>query len=104
MTETTDNPLANINIEGRTWFDKVNGNTYHSARVFDKDRNLLAVAEFQYGYGDQYVDSAVEALQEAARIDLPPARHGGLDYRKADIGHYQAHAVTKRECEEWGER
>lgn len=40
-------------IEGREWFDKVNGNSYFSARVW-VDGEIVGVLPFQYGYGDQY--------------------------------------------------
>lgn len=40
-------------IEGREWFDKVNGNSYFSARVW-VDGEIVGVLPFQYGYGNQY--------------------------------------------------
>lgn len=47
------------------WFDRVNGNTYHSVRVTRcKDEKVIAV-EWQYGYGDQYRYTAIEAMLKA---------------------------------------
>ena len=41
-------------IHAKKWFDKVNGNTYHSVRVLDTVRQLQLKVPFQYGYGDHY--------------------------------------------------
>lgn len=40
-------------IEGREWFDKINGNSYFSARIW-VDGEVVGVLPFQYGYGSQY--------------------------------------------------
>ena len=44
-------------IEGREWFDKVNGNSYFSARIWI-DGEVRGILPFQYGYGDQYTYEA----------------------------------------------
>lgn len=48
-------------IIGRRWFEKTNGNTYHSVEVY-KDGELLGRVPFAYGYGDQYRQSAFDIL------------------------------------------
>lgn len=57
--------IKTIDINARTWFDKVNGNSYFSAIVV-VDYGLPTVKEFklpfQYGYGEQYVHAAKMAL------------------------------------------
>jgi len=50
-------------IEGREWFDKVNGNSYFSARLW-VDGGEVAILTFQYGYGDQYLYEAQKKLLE----------------------------------------
>jgi hypothetical protein len=50
-------------IEGREWFDKVNGNSYFSARLW-VDGGQVAILPFQYGYGDQYLYEAQKKLLE----------------------------------------
>ncbi len=57
---TTD--IKTIHVEGLRWWDRVNGNTYHTARVTVDDK-LVAVAPFQYGYDEQYLESAMEELE-----------------------------------------
>jgi len=48
-----------LHIEGRRWFNK--GNTYHSVRIF-RDGEQIALLPYQYGYGDQFLQSAFEWL------------------------------------------
>lgn len=48
-------------VEGRLWFDKVNGNTYFTARVW-VDGKIISVLPFQYGYENQYLYEANEEL------------------------------------------
>lgn len=50
-------------VEGREWFDKINGNSYFSARVW-VDGEMVGVLPFQYGYGDQYQYEAQRWLIE----------------------------------------
>ena len=50
-------------IEGREWFDKVNGNSYFSARLW-VDGGQVAILPFQYGYGDQFLYEAQKKLLE----------------------------------------
>ena len=60
--------ITAIIIIGRKWFDKVNGNTYHSASVnvlFTDGSDKDFTVPFQYGYGDQYQYSAWKALKKA---------------------------------------
>ena len=53
-----------ITIDAKRWFDRINGNTYHSVAVY-VDGKLVGVKPFQYGYGEQYLQTAHEVLQEA---------------------------------------
>lgn len=47
------------------WFDKMNGNTYHSVRVIRvKDKAVIARA-FTYGYGDGYRQTALQRMLDA---------------------------------------
>jgi hypothetical protein len=53
-----------ISIFAKRWFEKTNGNTYHSVKVY-ADGKLLGFKPFAYGYDEQYLQSAFEILQEA---------------------------------------
>lgn len=50
------------------WFDKVNGNTYHSAQILKTETGEVFYVPFQYGYGSQYQQSALEKLVELGEI------------------------------------
>ena len=47
------------------WFDKVNGNTYHSVRIINNETGETLYCPFQYGYGDHYGQTALEAMAVA---------------------------------------
>lgn len=53
----------NLTIIGKRWFDKINGNTYHSVKVYI---NGVFIAEhgMTYGYGDQYTQTARELIKD----------------------------------------
>jgi len=50
-----------IHIEGRRWFQKTYGNTYHTARVFI-DGELKFKSSTHYGYGEQFIGTATAML------------------------------------------
>ncbi len=50
-------------INGQRWFDKINGNTYHSVQVFINGK-LIAEQGLTYGYGDHYRQTAFELLEK----------------------------------------
>ena len=50
-----------VEIEVREWFDKTNGNSYFSARVFT-DGKLAFTLPFQYGYEDHSKYTALKEL------------------------------------------
>ena len=88
------------------WFDKINGNTYHSVRVTRCRDGATIVCPFQYGYGDGYRQTALEAMERAKWI--PPKWRGERDnghrlcmcYER-DNGHPIAWSVSdglKRDC------
>jgi hypothetical protein len=54
-------PLASVLIEGRRWFDKVNGNTYHSARIWINGR-VVGQLGLTYGYENQYITTSLDWL------------------------------------------
>jgi len=56
-----------LHIEGRRWFQKTYGNTYHSVRIF-KDGQVIAHLPYQYGYGDGYLQTALDWLRANGNI------------------------------------
>jgi len=47
------------------WRDKINGNTYHSVKITRVKDKKVIYGEFQYGYGDQYKSTALDAMADA---------------------------------------
>lgn len=50
-------------FEGRRWFSRKNGNTYHSVRIFLDDKEL-AYIPYEYGYDSAYIDTAMKWARE----------------------------------------
>ena len=46
-------------VVGRRWFDRVNGNTYHTAEVFVNDK-YVGKSRMTYGYDESYIQTAKE--------------------------------------------
>jgi hypothetical protein len=52
-----------IHISGRRWFEPVNGNTYHSVRIW-VDGVSVGGVDFASGYGDGYIQTGMTWLEE----------------------------------------
>ena len=62
-----------IDINGKEWFDKVNGNSYFSAEAtvnFGMEDERTFKVPFQYGYGDSYIHEAGYLLCECGELAL----------------------------------
>ena len=59
--------IQSITILARRWFDKINGNTYHSVRVLINGKEVVNVPH-RYGYGEMYLQTAKEELEEKGVI------------------------------------
>ena len=107
MTETTT-PITRIQVIGYEWFDKINGNSYCSARVYVNDE-LAAHVPFQYGYDDAYLQYAAGVLDEAGIVTMERSPYGGLEplWRYCDDRGIELlsskHTKLKREVKAWGE-
>lgn len=55
--------IKSLQIIGRRWFQKTYGNTYHAVKVYVNDEILIK--NYCYGYGSQYLQTAIELLQKA---------------------------------------
>jgi hypothetical protein len=64
--------MKTIDINAKEWFDKVNGNSYFSARVtldYGMESEQSFVLPFQYGYGDMYVYEALNELKQKGLLN-----------------------------------
>lgn len=62
-------------IEGRRWFQKSYGNTYHSVTIHIDGGKVLQSGK-RYGYGEGYLQTAWQLLQDAGVIHQS-AQYGG---------------------------
>ena len=46
------------------WFDRINGNTYHSVRCARHSDGAVCVGPFEYGYGESYKQTALRVMAE----------------------------------------
>jgi hypothetical protein len=53
-------------VEGYRWFDKINGNTYHTVFITDLDtgETIYKSPYMEYGYGEQYQQTAFDELKK----------------------------------------
>jgi len=51
-----------IHVHGRRWFERTNGNTYHSVTVW-VDGEQVHRLDFAYGYGSMYEQNACDWLR-----------------------------------------
>ena len=92
----------NLHIEGRRWFQRTYGNTYHSVRIF-KDGEQVAYLPFQYGYGEQFLQTAWEWLGANGMPELLEKnkngsyKHYGTQYLRVVLGGtYSVIDVTRK--------
>jgi hypothetical protein len=75
--------MAKIHIDGRRWFQRTYGNTYHSVRIY-VDGEVTTLPR-QYGYGDQYLQTAWDWLQSHGYIPSG-VEYGGTRYLREELG------------------
>ena len=63
-------------VLGGKWFDKINGNTYHVAKIMDEEGKVY-YTNYQYGYGNSYYYSAKEFIKSTLNI---------INYKLFDMG------------------
>ena len=68
MNTETETPkiaptINSLFIEGRLWFDKVNGNTYHAVRI-EANGRVIHQIPITYGYETAYQYTALKWLQD----------------------------------------
>ncbi len=66
------------------WFDRVNGNTYHSVRVTRCEDGAVFSVPYQYGYGDHYRQTALEGMFKAGWLQNIKRKEEGLPVGKVD--------------------
>lgn len=80
---STQEDTLSLHIEGRRWFQKTCGNTYHSVRIY-KDGALLVTLPYQYGYGDCFLQTALDWLKSNKHV--PTDAEYGTRYLREELG------------------
>lgn len=72
-------------VIGGKWFDKVNGNTYNSAKIIDTETGRAYYTPFCYGYGNAYLHEAENYIKEELKQSNAQIIDGSSFYvKKAD--------------------
>jgi hypothetical protein len=93
--------IKNISVIAKEWFDKVNGNSYFSARI--QVNNETIYLPFQYGYDWHYIQQAGEVLRGANYIlgDNYDIRRYCRD-ENINASFQKIENCLKRDVKEWG--
>jgi hypothetical protein len=87
--------VTGLHIVAKRWFQRTYGNTYHSVRI-SKDGRELVYLPFQYGYGEQWLQTAFEWLRAHGHIPAD-SEYGGTRQLREDFGgSYEVHDVTRK--------
>lgn len=70
------NRVIKFTVIAVKWFDKINGNTYHSVRCIRHKDNAAVVGSFRYGYDEHYKQTALEIM---AVVKWLPVKYRGMD-------------------------
>jgi hypothetical protein len=88
--------IRSLFVECREWFDKVNGNSYFSARIWING-GQVAILPFQYGYGDQFIYEAQRKLIELGYIPKEKENESLYSLGKTfGFDFYSAKTITKK--------
>jgi hypothetical protein len=91
-----ENEIRSMFIECREWFDKVNGNSYFSARIWING-GQVAIIPFSYGYGDFYIYEAQRKLIELGFIPKEKENESLYSIGKTfGFDFYSAKTTTKK--------
>jgi hypothetical protein len=85
-----------ITIIGRRWFDKVNGNTYHSCECL-VNGEVVAYVPFSYGYDSAYEYSGMKKLAELGY--LPDFTSQSIPWRYCEemgVKYHRTHSDVNR--------
>lgn len=85
-------------VKGRKWWDKINGNTYNSAKILvlkDNERIDCLNIDYEYGYGNDYLNRSINKIKEYCTNNNIDYHYNmvvdmGADYdKKTNVKNYQ---------------
>ena len=71
-------------IEGFEWFDKVNGNSYHTIKITKLSTNevIYKSDNIVYGYGDQYIQTSYDILIKMGLVKEEDRFNHNLNHKR----------------------
>lgn len=75
--------IKTLHIEGRRWFQRTYGNTYHSVRIWIDGKQIVYIP-FSYGYGEQWLQTALDWMR--AQQLIPEGQNYGTLYLRETLG------------------
>lgn len=81
----------------KEWYDRINGNSYFSARIMDGSGTVIATLPFQYGYGSQFEHEAKQVMVGMGLVD------SSLFPREIFNTMHKHDRCLKRDVMVWGE-
>ncbi len=93
--------MATYHIEAKRWFQKTYGNTYHSVTIF-KDGAQIARIPYAYGYGEQWLETALAWLDANGHINRKRYENGVMKdagtryFREELVGTYEIEDVNRK--------
>ena len=95
--------IKTITVIGKRWFDKVNGNTYCSARIYFDNVEVCKVP-WTYGYGNFYEQAASEKIAKLGLLKDLKNKESLYTYATRNNIEYMSHHTDglKRDMVNWG--
>ena len=59
--------MHTLHVSGRRWFQRTHGNTYNTVAIYIDGEHAVKLGE-SYGYGDHYLQRAVEWLKDNGKL------------------------------------
>lgn len=100
-----DTSIKTLEIHGKEWFDRVNGNSYNSVQVFVNEgmKNAFSFSiPFQYGYGNYFEQSAIEHLVKIGALSSKWSHRDRVNNGKLKITSYKTEKCLQREVRAHG--
>ena len=60
--------MVKLVVVARRWFDRYHGHTYHRVYILDTSTGVWHTSEIEYGYGEQYRQTAYELVKEHSQF------------------------------------
>ena len=68
--------IVSIEVVGRRWFERTNGNTYHSV-VVGINGEIIGATDYAYGYESHYKQTATEIIERETHLKMEQYDNGG---------------------------